>query len=113
MKNFLYNYGWIIALTVAYVLYLIRLNKTKGKAAAMEKLRADAYNLMLQAEKKWGRDNGTGSFKFDWVTKQMYNLFPETAKMFIDEIELEKWLQELYEKMKDKLDDGVINGSIR
>lgn len=112
MLKFLYNYGWIILLIALYTIILYKVYKKKGKAAVIEKLRADVYALMLKAEKKWGRDNGTGAFKFSFVINEMYKLFPETAVMFISSEEFKAWVQNLYDKIKDKLDDGKLNNSI-
>jgi polysaccharide deacetylase 2 family uncharacterized protein YibQ len=112
MKQFLINYGWIIVLAVAYALYVYNIKKKYGKNKALETIRVDAYRLMLRAEKKWGTNNSTGKTKFNYVVDSLYKMLPYTAKVFLTQDELENFVQELYNKTKDYLDDGAINNSV-
>lgn len=107
MKDFIIS-NWITILiailAIGYVTYLIAKKK-------WEKLRADAYSLMLKAEMLF---TGTkrGQERFDYVFKRVYSLLPLWLQFFYPPGELKKKLQKWFNLAKDKMDDGKINKSV-
>lgn len=114
MRNFLFEYGWIILVAIAiialFVFTCVKLYKEKGKLAMLEYVRQQAYKLMLLAEKKYGQ--GHGEFKFNYVIERLYPILPNTFKVIFTEEELEDMVQNWYMEAKDYLDDGQANDSI-
>jgi len=110
MLDFLYNYGWIILLTIVAIVYFGLIYKKYGKNAALEELRKNLYKLMLLAQKKFGND--AGQMKFDWVVTKVYEAFPTSIKIFIDREDLLRFVQKTYNELTDFMDDGKINGSV-
>ncbi len=108
MKDFFIN-NWLVILFcigfAGYISYLI----VKRRWA---KLRELAYILIRQAEKAV---TGTkkGQERFDIVLTQLYNLVPAWLRFFIPRSILEQKLQEWFDKIKDSLDDGIVNNSIK
>lgn len=106
MKGFIIS-NWptilIIAVAIGYVTYLV-INKR------WEKLRADAYRLMLKAEICI---TGTkrGQERFEYVFKKVYSLLPLWIQFFYSPGDIKKKLQDWFNIAKDKLDDNVINNS--
>jgi hypothetical protein len=101
LSNWLYI---LIALIFAgYVIYLIATKNWPG-------LRTLAYGLMLKAERLYAEEDGAG--KLDAVIAAIYKRWPLLI-LIISTESLKKKLQKWYDKAKDKLDDGVINNSIK
>ncbi|QNU67705.1 hypothetical protein EHE19_004350 [Ruminiclostridium herbifermentans] len=107
MVSFLENY-WLVlvmvALVLAYIVYLV-INKR------WKRLRIIANKLMLQAEQTI---IGTkkGQERFEQVLTQVYLLIPVWIRIFVSRNQFEKILQGWYDLIKDSLDDGKINNSI-
>jgi hypothetical protein len=120
MKNFLFQYGWIILVVIGFAgLTYWKYNKNlkaKGKEYANDELFKDlreaTYQLMFLAEKAFGKESD-GAFKFNWVIEGLYKKFPDTLKMILEETELKQTVQEWYDTAKDFLDDGSVNGSTK
>ena len=109
MKDALFNALPIVVPLIVLLMYLGYILRTKGKDAALSELRELAYALMVKAQKQFG--DGHGSIKMDWVVEKIKPLLPRYTWVFMDEEDLRRWLQALYEKTLDLLDDGKINGS--
>lgn len=107
MMDFLFNYGWIIVVTLGFAGYIFYLYKKQGKKAALTELREKVYKAMLIAEKKFD----VNEEKFEWVAKKIFLLLPDTAKVIIEEETIEDFIQNCYNKMMDGLDDGKFNDS--
>lgn len=104
----------IVLLLAALVFHVIKTYKEKGKDAAVAEMRETAYQLMLKAEKLYGRD--AGKSKMEWVIGQFYRLIaPGWLTKFLPETTVNDYLQGLYDKyyfkFKDYLDDGEVNNS--
>jgi len=108
MKSFIIN-NWItILITLAalgYITYLVIHKK-------WEKLRADAYSLMLKAEILI---TGTkrGQERFDYVFQKVYSLLPLWIQFIYPPDKLKDKLQEWFEIAKDKLNDSIANNSLK
>lgn len=76
MKEFLFNYGWIILLAVFVGVYFFWYFKKFGRDKALKHYRVAAYKLMLLAEKRFG--DGEGRIKFIWVIERFYPVLPKT-----------------------------------
>ena len=108
MLDFLKNY-WLVILIglglTGYIAYLI-VNRRWAK------LRELAYKMIRQAEtvivgtKK-------GQERFSLVLEQLYSIIPAWLRFFIPRSLLEQKLQEWVDLIKDSLDDGKINDSIK
>jgi hypothetical protein len=109
MKEFLFNYGWILVIILGFILYLIVKAKKEGKAEALKTARETAYKLMLAAEKKFGQDAGEEKFKF--VVERFYPMLPKSAQFFFTQSDIEGYLQDLYNEFMDFLDDGKLDYS--
>lgn len=109
MGEILYNYGWIILLVLAICVYFYWYFKKYGRVKTLDRFRETAYQFMLLAEKRFG--DGEGHIKFMWVVERFYPILPDTLKFFISKEAAEGWLQELYDELKDLLDDGQFNDS--
>lgn len=110
----------ITLLTVIVLLVIIIMNlygkyKTQGKEAALQELREIAYALFLKAEEKFGPK--TGPQKMAWAITAFYKyITKDKFTEILPDTTVEKFLQDTfdkgYEKLKDFLDDGHVNGSI-
>lgn len=112
MKEFLFNYGWILILLGGGVVYFAKTKKNYGKQVMIAELRELAYKSMLAAEKKYG-SNEEGTFKFSKVVNNIYDKMPRSFKEIFSQDYICRIVQEEYNKTKDYLDDGEINNSIK
>jgi len=71
-----------------------------------KKFRELAYTLFLEAEKIF-KINNSGKEKFDYVVEKVYEKLP-VLKILIPKVFLEKYIQYLFDTIKDLLDDGKI-----
>lgn len=110
MLDFIFNYGWLIILALVFAFGIYRVYKAKGKEAALQKLREQAYKLMLAAEKRYGQ--GTGNFKFNYVVEKLYPRLPRSMLKILSKEDVEVYVQEWYNKAKDYLDNGENDNSI-
>ena len=100
--------NWIlIVLAVLIFLYVSFLIITKQ----WTKLRSIAYALMLGAERLYTTEEGKR--KFEMVLRRIYDLMPVWMSMIFSDQKIRQILQAWYNKAKDCLDDGKINGSIK
>lgn len=109
MKDALLNALPIVIPLLLLLMYLGFILRTKGKEAAISELRELAYALMVKAQKQFG--DGQGSIKMEWVVEKLKPLLPRYTWLFFDEEDFITWLQTLYDKTLDLLDDGKINDS--
>lgn len=97
-----------IAIIVALVIYgVVRYVRYRG----LEGIRNDVYKLFCVAENEF--IYGANSEKFDYVIGRAYDLLPPVMKLFISESLLRKVVQIWFESVKDLLDDGRLNKSIK
>ena len=78
----------------------------------LEEIRADVYQLFLEAEHNT-KIFVTGKQKMKWVLMRARSLLPEWAQMFITDAFLEKVVQSWFDAVKDLLDDGKLNGTVK
>jgi len=95
--------GLLIGL--AFMVYLYIRNKT------MDQIRADVYKLFLSAEHMFL--SGQGKQKMDYVIQMARSLLPTWARFFITEDLLRKIVQLWFDSVKDLLDDGKYNSSVK
>ncbi|ACL77560.1 hypothetical protein [Ruminiclostridium cellulolyticum] len=108
MREFLLNNLVTIIILIACIIYIAYLIVKQR----WRKLREIAYKLIRQAETtitgtKKGRE------RFEQVMTQLYMIIPPWLRLFITQSLLEKKLQEWFDKIKDSLDDGIVNNSIK
>jgi len=70
-----------------------------------EKFRNKAYKLFLEAEHEI-----TKGKKMDYVVEQLYNMLPIPFRIIPQSV-YKRWLQKLFDEIKDLLDDGKFNNS--
>lgn len=78
---------------------------------SLDDIRADVYQLFLQAEHAI---TGTekGQEKMAWVVRQARYLLPEWLQDFVTEPFLYMVIQAWFDAVKDLLDDGKYNNSV-
>lgn len=103
LKN-VWEFRFIIVIAIAILLYAL---------LEWQKFKTTAYALMLQA-KRLAKDAvlKSGQQQEEWVVRKVYQILPKAWTIFISEETMRKIVHWLYEKAKDYLDDGVLNGSI-
>lgn len=105
MKEFLWDWRYVIAFVLAVVLWT---------AFNWQKAKIIAYNGMLRA-KSLAKDKilNSGKEQEDWVVEKVYPCIPSTIRLFVSKEAFRKMVQWLYRIGKDWIDDGHINGSIQ
>lgn len=98
-----------VLVVVTLMLYLVRIAKTQGKTAAIHEAREIAYKLMVKAEKHLGTDSG--KLKMAYVMDRFWVLVPAAFKLIVSKRDAEKFLQGVYDELKDYMDDGLNNNS--
>ena len=78
----------------------------------LSEIRADVYHLFLIAEHTFTA-TPKGKQKMEWVIQQTRVLLPKWAQLFITDALLEKALQNWFDMVKDLLDDGKFNKTIK
>ena len=78
----------------------------------IEGIREDAYQLFLKAEHMFSEE-GSGQQKMKWVLSQIHNILPAWARFFVTEATIEYIVQMWFNAVKDLLDDGKYNKSIK
>lgn len=108
MFEFLKTYWSVILIGLVSAGYIVYLAVNQR----WEKLRELAYKMIRQAENVIV---GTkkGQERFNLVLEQLYNLIPAWLGFFIPRSLLEQKLQEWFDIIKDSLDDGKINDSVK
>ena len=115
MKEFLFEYGWVIALIVATLLYIVYAYKKHGKDVALEEARTLALKYMLAVDNILTKKGTiTGPEKFRTVSNLVWSALPKSLKLvFGTQNKLEEEMQSLFDDAMDLLDDGVINKSTK
>ncbi len=108
MKEFLLNNWQTILLCAAALFYVFYLAWNKR----WDEFRMLAYKFILQAEKGI-TGSQKGQQRFNFVLEQLYNLIPAWLRFFISEKSMRDKLQSWFEEVKDYLDDGKINRSVK
>lgn len=88
----------IAIILLAYM--LIKLNKN---------VRLKAYELFLKAE----HNISDNTCKMNYVVENIYSYLPVSVKIFVSEESLKRIVQKMFDEIKDLLDDGKRNDSIR
>lgn len=77
---------------------------------SLEEIRADVYQLFLQAEHTY-LEPGSGNKKMKWVISKTRSLLPSWAQLIVTDDLLYKVVEGWFKAVKDLLDDGKINKS--
>lgn len=96
----------VLALLIVTIVIAIQYIKQKG----LEGIRADVYQLILNAEHIY-IESGQGKQKLKWVVSQARLLLPKWMQVFITDEFLEKLIDKWFRGVKDLLDDGKVNNS--
>lgn len=101
----------IILLVVAIVLigFLVYVHI---QDMTLEEIREDVYKLFLTAERAFKEDKA-GQQKMSFVLHHAKSCLPTWAQFFITDKMLENVVQMWFNAIKDLLDDGKINGTVR
>lgn len=100
---FLIKITIVIMIAIILLMYfLIKIN---------DKVRIQAYELFLKAEHKYM--SGEGLEKFKYVIDNIYPYLPTTAKILISKDTLSEIVQGMFDEIKDLLDDGCRNDSVK
>lgn len=75
-------------------------------------IRADVYKLFLEAEHTY-TETESGKQKMEYVIQRARSMLPNWAQFFITEEVLRKVVQMWFEAVKDLLDDGKVNRSVK
>lgn len=94
-----------IAVLTLMVLALIEYVKMN----TMEKIRADVYQLFLDAEHEYKQEENQK--KFNEVIKLARSMLPAWAGMFLTDKFIRVTIQFWFDGIKDLLDDGKLNSS--
>lgn len=103
----------IIAIVVIFVLLAVLGYCTYIylRDKSLEQIRADVYQLFLQAEHTF-TETESGKQKMEWVVQKARSLLPEWLQDFITEPFLYMVIQAWFDAVKDLLDDGKYNKSV-
>lgn len=82
------------------------------KHKTLNEIRADVYQLFLKAEHTY-KESGQGKQKLKWVVSRARSLLPDWLQMFITDAALEKIIDLWFKAVKDLLDDGKYNKSVK
>ena len=101
----MWEYRYIIALVIGFIFYAI---------FEWQRTQKILYALIAQA-KRYAKDMilKSGKEQEDWVVEKAYICLPLMIRGFISEDMLRKIIRYLYDKLKDFIDDGEFNGSVR
>ena len=109
--NTILSIAVVIALVIACVILTCLYFKDKTK----DEIRKDVYQLILKAEHQF--IYGCNKQKFDYVVQLARSLLPMSVQAIITVPFLEtifrKIIQELFNEIKDVMDDGKRNKSVR
>ena len=104
-----------IAAIVALFAICIVLTCLYLRGKTKDESRADVYELCQKAEKRF--ESGQGAQKFTYVVQLARSLLPKSVQAFVTvpilQALFEKLIQELFDEIKDYLDDGKVNGSVK
>ena len=80
-----------------------------------DEIRKDVYELCQKAERMF--EHGQNTQKFTYVVQLARSLLPKTVQKYVSlpmlQSLFEKLIQELFDEVKDYLDDGKVNGSVK
>jgi len=78
----------------------------------ISEIRVDVYQLFLKAEHRF-EESGTGKQKMKWVVNRARGLLPSWAQNLVTEELLYEIIETWFQGIKDLLDDGKINNSVK
>lgn len=82
------------------------------RSKTLNEIRSDVYHLFLLAEND-PNFSKQGKQKMKWVLQQARILLPSWMHVFVTDSVLEKAVQTWFSAVKDLLDDGKLNNSIK
>lgn len=96
-----------VALVIAGIITYLYL-----KERTLNDIRADVYQLFLKAEHRY-TETAQGKQKFEYVIRNARSLLPAWAQYIVTEALLRKVVQLWFNAVKDLLDDGKYNDSVK
>lgn len=104
-----------IAAIVALLAICIVLTCLYLRGKTKDEIRTDVFKLCQEAERIY--KHGENMQKFTYVVQLARSLLPKCVQAFVTVPMLEalfkKLIQELFDEIKDYLDDGEVNGSVK
>lgn len=91
---------------LGYAVFIYLRDKT------LEEIRNDVYGLFLKAEHMY-KESGQGKQKLKWVVFMARKLLPTWSHKFITEKFLTEVIDIWFQGIKDLLDDGKVNASVK
>lgn len=107
-----YQLIFIIILAIVFITGCVFLVIEYIRDKGLEGIRADVYQLFLKAEHML-KERGQGEQRMKWVIQKARGLLPPALQFLITEKLLIRIIQLWFDGIKDILDDGKINQSIR
>lgn len=105
MKEFLWDWRFVIIFIVCVILWAL---------LEWQRAKTTLYALMLQA-KRYAKDAvlKSGKEQEEWVVKKAMQYLPASVRVFLSEDIVLKIVRWLFSKLKDYIDDGQLNNSIK
>lgn len=95
----------IAAMAVVLLVTYVRNRKLSG-------IRTDVYQLFLKAEHMF-KESGAGAQKMKWVVNRARALLPKWVRNLVSEELLYDVIEVWFDGIKDLLDDGKMNKSVK
>ena len=104
---------WLTIVVIALlVISVVTMAVFYLREKTLDELRADVYQLFLKAEHMY-KESAQGQQKMKWVIQQARGLLPDWAKAIISEELFMMVIQKWFDGIKDLLDDGKMNHTIK
>ena len=103
---------FLAVVTIVIAAFLVKVIIGYIKQKGLEGIRYDVYKLFLEAEHTFIA-SGQGEQKLNYVIHLARSMLPPVAQLFITDEVLRAAIQLWFDGIKDLLDDGKINDSIK
>lgn len=103
---------YLILLSVVILIGVIAAGYVYFRNTSVEQIREDVYQLFLKAEHMY-TETKAGKQKMAWVISKARGLLPKWLQAIVTDEFLHKVFEMWFQAVKDLLDDGKINKSIK
>lgn len=102
----------LVIIGILLLISVIMIGYSYLKDKTLDNLRVDVYELFLTAEHAY-KGSSAGKQKMKWVLSQARLLLPNWMQALISEEMLAKLVQIWFNQIKDLLDDGKVNNTVK
>jgi len=102
----------MIGVAIIFAAVVVVLLVTYLRNKTISEIRVDVYQLFLKAEHLF-KESGAGKQKMKWVVNKARSLLPSWAQNLVTEELLYEIIETWFQGIKDLLDDGKINNSVK